>query len=368
MLIRIRNTGNLGSVNLKTTNNDHFCAIMDEGILLPETNRQVLLKHRPKGIPDRHHFEIIETPIPRINNGQVLIRNLYLSVEPAMRGWVSAEANYADPVPIGAVMRSFAVGKVMQSRQSEYRKGDIVTGMFGWQDCFCAEAGQIDRKVMETDLPMTTALGILGLNGLTAYFGMMRIGRPKAGETVVISAAAGSVGSCAAQIARIMGCRTVGIAGGIEKVQLCREYFGVDDAIDYRSENLDIRLEKTCPGGVDIYFDNTSGPISDAVMRQLRVGARVVICGTIAVHSWNPVPLGPRIERYLLVNRARIQGILCTDYADQFPEARQALAQWIRNGEILYREEILSGIHQAPGAIAGLYRGENQGKRLIKIV
>ena len=332
-----------------------------------KSNRQVLLKHRPNGIPTAEHFEIVESPIPLLKQGRVLIRNLYLSVDPAMRGWVSTEANYADPVPLGAVMRSLAVGRVEQSRNPGYSKGDIVTGMFGWQDYICADDDQIDRKVKETDLPMSTALGILGLNGLTAYFGMMRVGKPKAGETVVVSAAAGSVGSCAAQIARIEGCRTIGIAGDDEKVRLCKTVFGIDDAINYRSEDMDKRLDQTCPGGVDVYFDNTSGPISDAVMRHLRVGARVVVCGTIALHSWDPVPLGPRVERYLLINRARMQGVLCSDFADQFPEARNALAEWIRQGSMQYREEILHGIERAPGAIAGLYRSENRGKRLIKI-
>ena len=340
---------------------------MDSEEFTQQINRQVLLKRRPRGIPEARHFTIVETSIPSLEEGFVLIRNLYLSVEPAMRGWVNAEANYADPVSIGAVMRSFAVGRVVQSKHPEYSEGDIVTGMFGWQDWVCADAAKIERKVDETELPISTALGVLGLTGLTAYFGMLGIGKPKAGENVVISAAAGSVGSCAAQIAKIKGCRTIGVAGGPEKVRLCKDVFGTDEVIDYRNEDVDKRLGQVCPEGVDVYFDNTSGPISDAVMRHLRVRARVVVCGTVAIHSWDPLPQGPRVERHLLVNRARMQGLLCTDFADRFPEARMALTDWIRKGLIRYREEILHGIEKAPGAIAELYRGENQGKRLIKI-
>ncbi len=330
-------------------------------------NRQVRLKSRPAGIPGPEHFEIVEVPVPKLDNGQVLVRNIYLSVDPAMRGWVSAAANYLEAVPIGGVMRAFAVGRVVESRYPGFRVGEVVTGLFGWQDYAVVDAKEIQRKITDTDLPMSTSLGILGLNGLTAYFALLEVGQPKAGDTVVVSTAAGAVGSCVGQIAKIKRGRTIGIAGGPEKVRLCREEFGYDAAIDYKTGDLDSALAAACPEGVDVYFDNTAGWISDAVLKQLKVGARVVICGTASIASWDPIPQGPRVERHLLVKRARMQGFLVLDYAPRFPEALQALSQWVRAGLIHYREDILEGLEQAPGSIAGLYRGENLGKRLIRI-
>jgi NADPH-dependent curcumin reductase CurA len=205
------------------------------------------------------------------------------------------------------------------------------------------------------------------LNGITAYFGLLEIGQPKSVETVVVSTAAGAVGSCVGQIARIKGCRTVGITGGPEKVRICRDEFGYDAAIDYKTGGLDSALAEACPEGVDVYYDNTAGSISDAVLNHLNVGGRVVICGTASIANWEPIPMGPRVERHLLVKRARIQGILVLDYIARFAEALQELTPWVQQGLIRYREDILDGIEQAPGSIAGLYRGENFGKRLIRI-
>jgi NADPH-dependent curcumin reductase len=335
-------------------------------------NRQVLLKSRPVGIPQAEHFEIVETPVPALRAGQVLVRNLYLSVEPAMRGWVNAAANYSDPVPVGAVMRSLAAGRIEASEHPDWKPGDLVCGMFGWQDYAAVDAASIGpatfgRRVTETDLPLSLSLGVLGLNGLTAYFGLLEVAGPKPGDTVVVSTAAGSVGSAVGQIAKLSGCRTVGIAGGPDKVRQCIETFGYDAAIDYKAGDLAQRLRDACPAGVDVYFDNTSGPISDAVMVQLAIGARVAICGTAAVANWDPIPAGPRIERHLLVKRARIQGFVIFDWTSRFPHALARLADWVRSGRLRYLEEVLEGIEQAPDAIAGLYRGENLGKRLIRI-
>lgn len=330
-------------------------------------NRQVRLKARPSGIPQAEHFEIVEAPIPEPAEGQVLVRNIFLSVEPAMRGWVSSVANYSEPVAVGGVMRGFTVGRVAASRHPGFSRGDFVTGLFGWQDYAAIDGSSIQRRITETDLPISTALGVLGLNGLTAYFALLELGQPKANETVAVSTAAGAVGSCVGQIAKIVGCRTVGIAGGPEKGALCRREFGYDVAIDYRAGDLDARIADACPNGIDVYFDNTGGEISDAVLRNLAVGARVIICGTASIASWNPPPMGPRVERHLLVKRARMQGFLIFDYADRYPEGLRALTEWVRAGLIHYREDILDGIEQAPDSIAGLYRGENLGKRLIRI-
>lgn len=295
------------------------------------------------------------------------MRNVYLSVEPAMRGWVSAVANYSEPVPLGAVMRSFAAGRVEDSRHPDVPIGSWVTGLFGWQDYAVVDAAAIERKIVERDLPLSTALGVLGINGVTAHYGLLQIGRPREGETVVVSTAAGAVGSCVGQIARLKGCRTVGIAGGEAKRRLCLEEFGFDAAIDYKAPDFEERLAETCRAGVDIYYDNTSGPISDAVMRHLRAGARVIVCGTASIASWDPAPTGPRVERQLLVNRALMQGFVIFDHRDHYEAAYRDLANWIRDGRIRYLEDVLAGIEHAPDAIAGLYRGENLGKRLIRI-
>lgn len=332
-----------------------------------ESNRQVILTARPSGIPQAADFSIVTGPVPTIGAGEVLVRNLFLSVEPAMRGWVSAVGNYSEPVAIGAVMRALTVGRVVASNVADYAVGDYVTGMLGWQDYAVATAQTIDRKVPPPGLPIATALGVLGINGNAAYFGLLDVGQPKSGETVVVSTAAGSVGSCVGQIANIHGCRTVGIAGGEHKTRLCTEAFGYAAAVDYKSANFAQALRAACPHGVDVYFDNTAGPISDEVLRLLNPRARVVICGTASVASWEPPPIGPRVERHLLVKRARMEGFVVFDYKARYGEALAALTAWVTAGRIRYREDILDGIEQAPGAIDGLYRGENLGKRLIRI-
>lgn len=330
-------------------------------------NRQVRLKARPQGIPQAEHFELAEAAVPALTEGQVLVRNVYLSVEPAMRGWVSAVANYSEPVPLGGVMRSFAAGRVEASRDPAVPVGAWVTGLFGWQDYAVVEAAAIERQIVERDLPLSTALGVLGINGVTAHYGLLQIGQPREGETVVVSTAAGAVGSCVGQIAKLEGCRTVGIAGGEAKRRLCLDEFGFDAAVDYKAPDFTERLAEACGAGVDIYFDNTAGPISDAVMSHLRVGARVIVCGTASIASWTPAPTGPRVERQLLVNRARMQGFVIFDHREHYDAAYRDLAQWLRDGRLRYLEDVLVGIDHAPDAIAGLYRGDNLGKRLIRI-
>jgi NADPH-dependent curcumin reductase CurA len=335
--------------------------------MTPARSRQVRLKSRPSGIPQAEHFEIVVAPLPELRDGQFLVRNDFLSVDPAMRGWVSAVANYSMPVGIGEVMRSFAAGEVIASRHPGYAVGEKVMGMLGWQEYAVSDGTQVTRKVRETDLPLSTSLGILGLNGVTAYFALLDVGQPRAGDTVVVSTAAGAVGATVGQIAKLAGCRTVGIAGGATKTALCRDAFGYDDAIDYKGADLDAALGAACPRGIDVYFDNTAGAISDAVLRHLAIGARVVICGTASVASWDPPPAAPRVERHLLVKRARMQGFIVFDYQHRYEEAVGRLADWVRAGKLSYREDILDGLEQAPGAIAGLYRGENLGKRLIRL-
>ncbi len=334
----------------------------------PTTNRQVRLASRPDGIPEASHFEIVEEPVPALESGQFLVRNDWLSVDPAMRGWVNAMANYSRPVAIGEVMRAYTAGEVIASRNKGYPEGTRVMGQLGWQHFVVSDGRNVIRKVRETDLPLSLALGILGLNGVTAFFGMLDVGAPRPGDTVVVSTAAGAVGSAAGQIAGIAGCRTVGIAGGAVKVALCRDEFGFDAAIDYKAtKDIDAAIAEACPNGVDVYFDNTCGPITDAVLGHINIGARIAICGTASLASWEPWPQGPRVQRHLLVKRARMQGFLASDFYHRYEEAVGRLAGWVREGRLNYREDVLDGLDAAPGAIAGLYRGENLGKRLIRL-
>lgn len=331
------------------------------------TNRCIVLRSRPVGVPQPEHFEIVDAPVPDVSDGEFLVANRFLSVDPAMRGWVNDVPNYLPPVPVGDVMRSFAAGEVVVSRHPDWNEGDLLTGMFGWQRYAVSNGANVTRRVEETDIPLSSSLGVLGLNGVTAYFGLLEAGQPKSSDTVVVSTAAGAVGSCVGQIAKIMGCRTVGIAGGADKVALCLSEFGFDEAIDYKTADLDAELARACASGIDVYYDNTSGVISDAVMRHLAIGARVVICGTAALQNWSPWPEGPRVERHLLVKRARMQGFLVLDYQHRYGEAVAQLAQWMREKKLTYREHILDGLSAAPDAIAMLYRGENMGKLVVRV-
>lgn len=331
-------------------------------------NQQVRLRSRPNGIPTAENFEITTSPLASLQPSQVLVRNHFLSVEPAMRGWVSSAANYSEPVPIGGVMRSLASGQIIESNHADFQTGEYVTGMFGWQQYAVVDAEQIQRKITPTDFSLSTSLGVLGINGMTAYFCLLEVGQPKAGDTVVVSTAAGAVGSCAGQIAKIKGCYTVGITGSAEKVKLCRDIYQYDKVVNYKSDSFHQDLADACPNGVDVYFDNTAGEITDAVLRHINVGARIALCGTASIGNWDPIPLGPRVERQVLVNRARMQGFLIFDYRDRYNQALDALNSWLAADLIQFREDILLGIEQAPGAIAGLYRGENHGKRLIQLV
>jgi len=330
-------------------------------------NTQVVLARRPSGIAAATDFRIERSAVQSPGDGQILVRNRFLSVEPAMRGWIADTVGYAPPVPIGSVMRALAAGEVVESRHPSYAPGDLVTGWFGWQRYATVGAGAVVRTVVERDLPLSLSLGVLGINGLSAYLGLTQIGQPVRGETVVVSTAAGAVGSAVGQIARRLGCRTVGITGGDDKVLQCLEHFGYEAAFNYHNTDLDAELTRACPDGVHVYFDNTSGSISDAVHRRLALGARVVLCGTAAISDWTTWPTGPRVERHLLVRRARMQGFLVFDHAPAFESTIAVLAGWVRAGELRVAEDILDGIEACPDAIAGLYRGENRGKRLIRL-
>ncbi|MEO1491449.1 MAG: NADP-dependent oxidoreductase [Pseudomonadota bacterium] len=330
-------------------------------------NRRVILSSRPKGVPQAEHFSVDEVGVPELDDGQFLVQTQFWSVDPAMRGWANDAPNYLPPVAIGAPMRAFAVGTVTASRHPGYAEGETVSGMFGWQRYAISDGSNVDRKVTETDLSPSLALGVLGLNGVTAYFGLLEVCDPRPGETVVVSTAAGAVGSAVGQIAGIKGARTVGITSSAGKMTLCRESFGYDVAINYREEDVAEALKTAAPDGVDCYFDNTCGAISDAVMTNLALGARITICGTAALTDWDPIPVGPRVHRQLMVARARMQGFLVLDYKDRYGEAVSQLADWIREGTLTHNEHILEGAEAAPGAISMLYQGQNTGKLLIRV-
>ncbi|MEM9062237.1 MAG: NADP-dependent oxidoreductase [Pseudomonadota bacterium] len=330
-------------------------------------NRRVVLSSRPKGVPQADHFTVDEVPVPDLGDGEVLVQTLFWSVDPAMRGWANDAPNYLPPVTIGDPMRSFAVGRVVASRNADYAEDDLVHGMLGWQRYAISDGSNIDRKVADSGLSPSLALGVLGLNGVTAYYGLLDVCDPKPGETVVVSTAAGAVGAAVGQIAKIKGARTVGITSSPEKMALCREKFGYDAVISYRDQDVAEALAEAAPDGVHCYFDNTCGPISDAVMTKLALGARICICGTASLTDWNPIPVGPRVHRQLLVARARMQGFLVLDYQDRFGGAIDALSGWIRDGRLNFEEHILEGADAAPGAIDMLYRGQNSGKLLIRV-
>ena len=330
-------------------------------------NRQVILINRPSGIAQAEDFEIVENSVPNISDGQFLVQNLFLSVEPAMRGWIADKNNYSAPVAIGAPMRAISVGKIVASKHDGFAVDDHVCGWFGWQDFCAATPDMVIRKITEHDLPLSLHLGILGINGITAYLAMTNIGRPKPGDMVVVSSAAGAVGSIAGQIANIMGAQTIGLTGNDGKVELCKRTYGYTAALNYKTDDLGKALTRLCPNGVDVYYDNTAGTISDSVIKHIALNARIVICGTAAISSWDDWPSGPRIERHLLVKRAMMQGFVIFDYKDQYETSIARLAKWIRKGKLQYREDILQGMECAPDALAGLYRGENMGKRIIQI-
>lgn len=330
-------------------------------------NRQMILAARPSGAITASLWHLHEQPTPSPADGQFLVRNHYLSIDPAMRGWIAEAANYSTPVPIGDPMRSFAVGTVVASQNLSYETGEVLFGRFGWQDyCLCS-GEEVDRRVDPETAPITTALGVLGINGATGYLGLSQIGHPVAGETVLVSTAAGAVGSVVGQAARIAGCRTVGLTGSDEKVAQCLDDFGFDAAINYRTEpDLAAAIARACPDGIDIYFDNVGGATADAVMGLINVGARIVICGTIGMPS-DPPPTGPRYNRALLVKRARMEGFLVLDHFDKLDSVVATLGPWVREGRMRYLEDIVDGLEQAPAALLRVLAGENKGKQIVRV-
>jgi NADPH-dependent curcumin reductase CurA len=334
---------------------------------MASVNRQFVLGARPRGLPRLSDFELRLSPVSVPGNGEFLVQTIYLSVDPYMRGRMTDRVSYAPPVAIGAVMVGSVVGRVIASNHPEFPVGTIVEGHLGWQD-FAIGNGKGVRKLDPTLAPISTALGVLGMPGWTAYFGLLNVGQPVAGETVVVSGAAGAVGSLVGQIARIKGCRVVGVAGSDTKVDMLTHEFGFDGAFNYKTEpDFVARLRQLCPRGVDVYFDNVGGPLTDAVFSLLNVHARVSVCGQISQYNADLPELGPRPLLTLIETRSRVQGFLVTDYAPRFKEATAELAAWLKAGTIQYRETIVDGLENAPRAFLDLFGGKNVGKQLVKV-
>ncbi|MBW3503940.1 MULTISPECIES: NADP-dependent oxidoreductase [unclassified Pseudomonas] len=331
-----------------------------------QTNRQFLLAKRPVGAATRDTFTFQEVTVVQPKEGQILVRNEYLSLDPAMRGWMNEGKSYIPPVALGEVMRALGVGKVIASAHPGFAVGDYVNGALGVQDYFVGEPRGF-YKVDPGLAPLPVYLSALGMTGMTAYFALLEVGTPKAGDTVVISGAAGAVGSIAGQIAKLKGCRVVGIAGGKEKCALLTQELGFDGAIDYKNEDVVAGLKRECPKGVDVFFDNVGGDILDAVLSRLNFKARVIICGAISQYNNKEAVKGPSNYLSLLVNRARMEGFVVMDYADRYVAAGQEMAGWLAKGQLTSKEHIVEGLESFPESLMKLFSGENFGKLVLKL-
>ena len=329
------------------------------------TNKQFRLAARPVGVPKASDWKLGEEEIPTPVDGEALIKNEFISLDPAMRGWMNEGKSYVPPVELGAVMRAAAAGKVIASKRQDFAVGDAVEGVLGVQQ-YAISNGRGLRKVDTKLAPLSAYLGGLGISGLSAWFGLFEVGQPKPGETVLVSGAAGAVGSTVGQLAKIHGCRVVGIAGGAEKCAFIRE-LGFDGAIDYKAEKLSDGFRRELPKGIDIYFDNVGGDTLDAALTRINLHARVVICGAISNYNATEKPKGPSNYLSLLVNRARMQGFIVFDYLKKYPETYQALSKHYAEGKLKLRETVVEGFETFPDALLKLFTGENTGKLVLKI-
>jgi NADPH-dependent curcumin reductase CurA len=329
------------------------------------TNRQFRLASRPEGLPSRDAWDLTEEAPREPADGEALVKVLMLSLDPAMRGWMNDVPSYVPPVGIGEVMRAIGVGQVVASRSDRLSEGDHVTGLFGVQEYATLPADGL-TPVDASLAPLATYLNVLGMPGMTAYFGLLEIGDPQPGDTVVVSGAAGAVGATVGQIAKIKGCRAVGIAGGPEKCSMLLEEFGYDEAIDYKSEDLIPALREKCPDRVNVYFDNVGGEVLDAVLARLARGARIVICGAVSQYNESTMR-GPSNYMSLLVRRARMEGFVVFDFAARYAEAAREMGGWMSEGKLVGREDVVAGIETFPETLNKLFRGENTGKLVLQV-
>ena len=331
-----------------------------------ERNQQIHLVSRPQGAPTPDIFKIVDAEMPQPKEGEVLVRALYLSVDPYMVGRMSDRPSYTPPFGLNETIGGSTVGQVVESKFDGLKKGDIVMGFLLWQR-YAVAPGKGLLKVDPDRAPISTALGLLGMTGLTAYFGLLKLADPKAGETVVVSGAAGAVGSVVGQLAKIKGCRVVGIAGTDEKNAYLRDELNFDATINYKTDDVAAALKEACPDGVDVYFDNVGGEISDAVMPLINHGARISVCGQISIYNLQKPEAGLRVQPLLLTNSARMQGFIVSDFSADFAEGREQLTQWFSEGKLKYAESIVEGFENTPDAFLGLFEGDNTGKQLVKV-
>jgi NADPH-dependent curcumin reductase CurA len=328
-------------------------------------NRQILLKSRPEGAPGLDNFELVERPVPEPGEGEVLMRTLYLSLDPYMRGRMSAAKSYAKPAAVGEPMVGGTVGEIVASRNPKFSAGDIVLGYGGWQE-YALSSGTALRKLDPAAAPVSTALGVLGMPGMTAYVGLLEIGQPKPGETVVVAAASGAVGSVVGQIAKIKGCRAVGIAGGADKCRFVTGELGFDACVDHRAPDFARALEAACPKGIDVYFENVGGAVQQTVWPLLNDFARIPVCGLIAQYN-SPTPMpGPDMFS-VLRKRLMLRGFIVSDFAAKQGDFLREVGEWVRTGRLKYREDVADGLEQAPAAFLGLLQGKNFGKMLVRV-
>ncbi|NBC22928.1 MAG: zinc-binding dehydrogenase [Gammaproteobacteria bacterium] len=332
---------------------------------MAKVNRQFLLAARPQGMVKETDFEYRETPLPEPADGQVLVRTRYISLDPSMRGQMENRADYVAPLEIGDVMRAGAVGEVVRSRHPDIAEGTLVTGSLGMQDYALSNGREPPLRTFADDVEPTAALGILGGTGMTAYFGLLDLGRPRFGDTVVVSGAAGATGSVAGQIAKIHGCRVVGIAGSAEKCRWLTDELGFDAAIDYRNDDVPAALDAHCPNGIDVYFDNVGGDILDACLERIAMNARVVICGGISrYNATGPLP-GPKNYFNLVFRRARMEGFIVLDYARQFDAATRQMRAWMAAGRLRQEVTVVEGFDELPRTLIRLFEGFNTGKLMV---
>jgi NADPH-dependent curcumin reductase CurA len=331
-----------------------------------DTNRQIRLKRRPEGLVTPDDFDVVDGPVPELAEGEALMRTVYLGIDPTVRSWLNSGEGYLPAVEIGEVVRCSGIGEVVATRCDAYEVGDIAYSLPGWQ-----QYGIVRDDLFTTKLPAGTdlrpMLSVYGANGATAYFGLLEIGRPESGETVVVSGAAGATGSLVGQIARIKGCRVVGIAGTDEKCAWVVDELGFDACINHRTDDVAARLKETCPDRIDVYFDNVGGPLLDAVLGRLNQRGRVVLCGAIAVYNEQGKPPGPSNYLNLISRRGRMEGFIALDYVERFGESALQLAQWVEEGKLHYREHVFEGLDAAPDALNALFRGDNIGKVIVQV-
>ncbi|WHF52479.1 NADP-dependent oxidoreductase [Chryseobacterium gotjawalense] len=330
-------------------------------------NKTITLNSRPVGKPQLSDFKFVDEEMPVIKEGEILLKTKFVSVDPYLRGRMSDAPSYVPPFELQKVMNSGVVAKVVESKNEKYKAGEFVTGALDWKE-FQTSTGNNVLKVDAQTAPLSNYLGVLGMTGLTAYFGLTEIGKPKAGETIVVSGAAGAVGSVVGQIAKILGCRVIGIAGTDEKAALLKSEFGFDEAINYHTtKDMTKAIAEVCPNGVDIYYDNVSGAVSDSVHANINRLGRIIVCGAISAYNGTSVPQGPRVEPFLIRKSALMQGFIVSNYAEKFPEGMKHLSQWLSEGKLHAAETVVEGFENIPQAFIGLFEGRNKGKMIVKI-